>query len=290
MSEGALAWIGRSLTSVKGLSALWMGWRYQCSVIVSGKWSRRTFDAAILFNAILAIVECAMRFNDDKIAAFNIANKIVYIIFMIELFVKVSGLGITRFWRGEDRVWNRLDVVAMSAATIWRIFDLDDVSAVNFGRIFTFSRSFRLLHYMLRTSKVIFALLHVLPGLMRYVAVLFCLFYIFALVGMEAFAGRLNLSNPSPQRTSFHQLRYAYSFDTFPDAIVALFGQMVVNQWPVLVEGCAAATSSALSQPYFVSWYFCSVIVVLNLLLAFLIESYNLHVSFLNASTGKNWR
>ena len=290
-ANSTLAWLRESLTSVSGISRAWNLLRYRCSLFVANKWSHIIFDSIILTNSLLMIVECAINYDDRQNTIFDLLNKIVYGLFISEICVKLCGVGFKRFWRGEDRIWNRLDVIAMTASTAWRIYDLAAVTnrnSVNVGRVFTFMRSCRLLQYLwrLKTAKIITALIRVIPGLMRYLAVLFCLYYTYALVGMECFAGRIVFTNPAVNASSFGKLQYAYTFETFPDAVVALFGQMVVNQWPVLMEGAAAGTSSVLSQLFFVSWYFCSVIVVLNLLLAFLIESYTMHIEFLEKETG----
>ena len=51
------------------------------------------------------------------------------------------------------------------------------------------------------------------------------------------------------------------NFDDFPHAIVTLFEQLVVNNWPIVMEGAMAATGPWASL-YFISFYLISVVVL----------------------------
>eukprot|EP01029_Cantina_marsupialis_P020784 TRINITY_DN48_c0_g1_i1.p1 TRINITY_DN48_c0_g1~~TRINITY_DN48_c0_g1_i1.p1 ORF type:complete len:258 (-),score=47.26 TRINITY_DN48_c0_g1_i1:207-980(-) len=59
-----------------------------------------------------------------------------------------------------------------------------------------------------------------------------------------------------------------------PAAYVTLFELMVVNNWPIIMEGSVAATT-VWHRFFFLAWYSCCVIVVVNVLVAFLIESFS---------------
>lgn len=226
-------------------------------------------------------------------------NDVVFSLYLTEILTKLVALGPSEYLsKNKKRLWNRIDLIAVSGAIAWRVykaFDQSKRSILNIGRVFMFSRVLCLLRYlgMLYTkrkrfdsrsqetqdaSRVLIALFRVIPAVSRYVMVLFALFYCFALVGMEMFAGKLDPRvEPKLNATSFGYYGYSYNFDNFPNALTALFGQMVVNNWPVLMEGCSAVANVALTRTYFIAFYFFSVVVVLNVLLAFLIESYQVH-------------
>ena len=75
-------------------------------------------------------------------------------------------------------------------------------------------------------------------------------------------------------QSSYHRLDYyANNFDTFPRALVTLFEQMVVNNWPIVMEGAVAATSGW-AVVYFISFNLVCVVCVMNVLVAFLIDAY----------------
>ena len=57
---------------------------------------------------------------------------------------------------------------------------------------------------------------------------------------------------------------------------MTLFEQMVVNNWPIVMEGCVAATSYW-AVLYFISFYLVTVITVMNVLIAFLLDAYQAH-------------
>ncbi len=49
------------------------------------------------------------------------------------------------------------------------------------------------------------------------------------------------------------------------NAIVALFSLMTVNNWPILMEGCVAATNTG-ARLFFIAYYGVTVTLVLNVL------------------------
>merc|ERR1711934_1079906 len=63
------------------------------------------------------------------------------------------------------------------------------------------------------------------------------------------------------------------NFDTLQSSIMVLFEQLVVDNWPIVMEGCVAATT-LWARVYFIFFYGFSVVAVLSVLLAFLLESF----------------
>lgn len=113
------------------------------------------------------------------------------------------------------------------------------------------------------------------PPLSRVPAVvLLSAFYAFAIIGNDTFAHQLTPSNPDVARSSYGvDNYYALNFDSLPRATVALYYLLVVNNWPVLADGCEAAVGQW-SRLYFLAWYLVAVTVILNVFVAFLIDVY----------------
>ena len=134
----------------------------------------------------------------------------------------------------------------------------------------------------------------------RFLALLFAWLYFFGLVGMEAFGGRLedlteddvagagDLAPYAPRArqvatmSSYGQLRYGpLNFDDMASAQLSLFYLMVVNNWPVEMEGAVAATGTRWSRIFFIAFYAALVVVVSNVLVAFIIDMYQVRCMLL---------
>lgn len=57
-------------------------------------------------------------------------------------------------------------------------------------------------------------------------------------------------------------------------AMVVLFELMIVNNWPINMEAAVRATSTN-ARWFYLAWYFVAVIVVINVLVAFLLDSFS---------------
>ena len=123
----------------------------------------------------------------------------------------------------------------------------------------------------------------------------YSLFYAFAVIGMELFAGLLsrkclNAKFESMQECELRVYRLEHSsyglnnywsnnFATLPNSLVTLYEQMVVNNWVIVMEGCVAGTGNEWPRLYFISFWVCCVVITMNVLIAFLIDAYQAHVS-----------
>lgn len=144
----------------------------------------------------------------------------------------------------------------------------------------TFVRTLRILR-PLRTiagfGTTVRAFLDIIPVLGQYVTVLAAVFYGFAVVGVAAFAGKLSPDDPDVQASAYGVRGfYPYNFNSLGSAMTSLFYLMVVNDWPVLMEGCVAAARTNWARAFFVCFYLVTVVLVLNVLVAFIIESFAL--------------
>ena len=75
------------------------------------------------------------------------------------------------------------------------------------------------------------------PCVLPFLAVLFCFYYIWAIVGMLSYYGKLVPTNPKLKGTDYDTLNYyCNNFDNYPNALVTLFELMVVNNWQVCGE------------------------------------------------------
>jgi len=112
--------------------------------------------------------------------------------------------------------------------------------------------------------------------------IIVAVYYVFAVLGMMLFDGVTNPANVGANKTrlysqecgSFDQLEYyANNFDDFGAALVVLWDLMVVNNWHVFLKEYAKVVNGW-AQLYFVAWYLISVILIINLFVALILEAF----------------
>ena len=111
------------------------------------------------------------------------------------------------------------------------------------GRVLRLTR----LIYKLRRFRVILRAMSILsPVMFTYAVVMFVLYYAFAMIGMDLWAGLISRDNPALDGTQFASNDYfANNFNTLPASLVLLFELTVVNNWHILAEGFVAVSSPA---------------------------------------------
>ncbi|KNC83649.1 hypothetical protein SARC_04110 [Sphaeroforma arctica JP610] len=99
-------------------------------------------------------------------------------------------------------------------------------------------------------------------------------FYGFAALGHDLFAGSVTHDNPLVANTEYARLDYwANNFDDIPTSMMTLWELMVVNNWFIIMEAYVAANSQW-ARVYFIAWYVVSVILIFNLLVAFILDTF----------------
>ena len=88
---------------------------------------------------------------------------------------------------------------------------------------------------------------------------------------MEFFSNILVPTDPYVASSSYGVLNYyANNFDNLARAFVTLFEQMVVNNWPIVMEGVVAATQNWVSRFFFILFYVSTVMIVLHAIICFM--------------------
>ena len=105
---------------------------------------------------------------------------------------------------------------------------------------------------------------------------LLIIMYFFALVGMSLFGGLIlkgskKIFEDSSNPNTYHLM----NFNDLFSSLVTLFSLMIVNNWNMITQLSVSAYDGAKwVRWYFIAWYFFSVIICLNVILAFAIDMY----------------
>lgn len=104
---------------------------------------------------------------------------------------------------------------------------------------------------------------------------LYMVFYIYALFGMHAFSGLITESSAQVYNPGIPTLYYLINFNDFATSMVTLFANMVVNNWWVMCTIFTDVTGSLWPRFYFISFFFIVDLVLINLVIAILLEIYS---------------
>lgn len=271
--------------------------------------SSRCFDYAgdLMSGVNVLLVSILLDFEYDKTWKTNnshlsIVNFFFVLYYTIEQIVKLWAIGWQRYRSSLVDIYCgvvtlllvALEIVHVSifgppfssSSSSQPLHNLESIfSLANMIRVINMLIIFRLLRIVpsiKSLSLIVETLIKLLKHLRPFGGIIVASYYVFAILGMMLFEGVTSPSAVGAEKTrilsqkcgSFDQLQYyANNFDDFGAALVVLWDLMVVNNWHVFLKEYAAVVSSW-SQLYFVAWYLISVILIINLFIALILEAF----------------
>lgn len=127
-----------------------------------------------------------------------------------------------------------------------------------------------------RTRRITKALLRMVTPILRYMIVLVCWYYTYAIIGVEIFQGYINPQDPDPRLigTLFDTSNFwANNFNSLGSAWVVLYELMIVNNFFVTMEGYVTVTNRW-ARLYFIIFICAAVYIFLNLFIGFIIQAF----------------
>eukprot|EP00996_Jenningsia_fusiforme_P001815 NODE_2675_length_1144_cov_26.606393_g2453_i0.p1 GENE.NODE_2675_length_1144_cov_26.606393_g2453_i0~~NODE_2675_length_1144_cov_26.606393_g2453_i0.p1 ORF type:complete len:379 (-),score=57.41 NODE_2675_length_1144_cov_26.606393_g2453_i0:7-1065(-) len=198
--------------------------------------------------------------------------------FMLEhiLFACASG----RFWFSNPL--NCLDFILVGATFIASVMlqthelGLPQVALV-YGLMAM--RIFQAITRVRRFQIILRAFVLLMPAAGSLVGVVLMVFYAYAALGMTIFDGGFPVERtakiPGYNTSDFHLASYEVNnFDNIFNSFVTLFELLVVNNWQVTMHGYRLVWGDAFAIPFFVSFWCVCVFIASNLLVAFVLEAF----------------
>eukprot|EP00049_Salpingoeca_infusionum_P027934 m.35112 g.35112 ORF g.35112 m.35112 type:complete len:821 (-) comp9847_c0_seq3:346-2808(-) len=289
----------------------WPSWRLAMRSFVEHKYFNYFIDITIVANLIYILAE-AVCVSKDSCGLENETQfqYIFFAIFIAEAIVKIVALTPRAYFHDS---WNTFDfiIVAISAS----LFIIEAfVDAAPVGLFATVVRGFRLArifktHETFKQVAEVIAFL--LPKMARFYLALLLVYFVFAVIGMQSFAGVVTNCTPErcgqgsyyappedPNSTHFQLI----SFDNILYSLNTLFHLMVINNWQVTMSGhaqaiyakaidsgmsnAAASTRSRFARSYFFIYYLVTVIVVSNVIIAFILDAFQILYDMRASNTG----
>lgn len=238
---------------------------------------RYLFDLLILVNAIVIGLDV------------NEAEWFFLTVFTLEILLKIYTFGFVRFIK---QAWNVFDVVIIGSAVIGTLYEVA-IGASHNNRTLTLDillvlrvlRLVKLIRNFKKFRGIINTITNLGPSILTFGGVLFAVYYVYAVIGMELFRDKITFyggfnetvpycGNPKLRTSAFYATGYCKNnFNSIFNSFVVLFELMVVNQWHILTEGFVHVTSKA-ARLYFLLFHLSCVVIVLNIFTAFVLEAF----------------
>ncbi|KAH3844389.1 uncharacterized protein LOC127873579 [Dreissena polymorpha] len=217
-------------------------------------------------------------------------------LYILEVVLKVYTFGPIKYFH---RVSNWFDVIITSVSLIFLIVEStvlqkdDDqtriiretISAVNIIRIF---RILRLLVHINRFKIIIDTLINISMSILMYCGILFIIFYVFAVIGMEIFKGKIrsfpvSIGNDTSEKycgalalnnSEFYKSEYCYlNFNDVIGSALVLATVTFQNNWHQVTSGYVLVTNRA-ARIYFATFFMFVSIIVMNIVTAFIVDMF----------------
>ncbi|XP_060190967.1 two pore calcium channel protein 1A isoform X1 [Lycium barbarum] len=245
-----------------------------------------TFEYIIVFillvNLVAVIIETTLDIQNNSGQTFW--QKVEFIfgwLYVVEMALKVYTYGFENYWRDGQ---NRFDfvitlvIVVGETATFVTPDGLTFLSNGEWIRYLLIARMLRLIRLLLHVAQYrgfVATFLTLIPSLMPYLGTIFCILCFYCSLGLQIFGGIVNTGNPNLAQTDLADNDYLlFNFNDYPNGMVTLFNILVMGDWHVWVQSYKELTGTAWTYVYFVSFYLISVLWLLNLIVAFVLEAF----------------
>ncbi|KAL3632292.1 mitochondrial thiamine pyrophosphate transporter [Castilleja foliolosa] len=202
-------------------------------------------------------------------------------IYVLEMALKVYSYGFLNYWRDDQ---NRFDfvltwvIVIGETATFLSPRGLTFLSNGEWIRYLLIARMLRLIRLLMHVKQYrafVATFLTLLPSLMPYLGTIFCVLCIYCSIGVQIFGGIVNAGNPKLIGSDLEENDYLlFNFNDYPNGMITLFNLLVMGNWQVWMQSYKDLTGTAWTYAYFVSFYLITILLLLNLVVAFVLEAF----------------
>lgn len=212
----------------------------------------------------------------------ELMEAIFTVIYALEAMSKIAVLGWREYW---EHLRNKFDflITCLAILSTAIVYYPNQYSDSRLIRMVVTARVLRLIRLLtaLKPFQMIGRITAgILPQATGVILVLFLLMYFFAALGVELYGGLITRDPDDPKSylllgTIFADSAYwANNFNDMLSGMNVLFNLLVVNNWFVIEDGFEATTEGRWVRLYFLSFHILGVILVNNLVIAFIINNF----------------
>lgn len=235
-----------------------------------------------------SLIDQATNDFEDDVRPDTISTHIFITIFLIEAILRIFASGPREYWY---RRWNQFDLLVLATSIAGLVTGYFKGHPFGWIIVIRVLRLMRLFEFKRRYRDMWQTLTYVL--LKRFVGmtcVVMILYYFFAIVGMELLSD-YDLRNCCQNTSIESQFKYddsadgaKYYLNDFGDVVagyMTLFSMTSNTYWLTLMNAYSIVAQSNWVRLFFSLYYLCSII-VMNIVIAFILESFLFHIQYSN--------
>lgn len=268
-------------------------WVEEIKAFVRGPKFEYIIAAFLVLNLVAVIIETTLDIEDSTGQTFWQGLEFVFgWVYVVEMALKVFSTGFDNYWTEGQ---NRFDFVITWIIVIGETTTFITPNGISFFSngewiryllIARLLRLLRLLMHVRRYRAFIATFLTLIPSLMPYLGTIFCVMCIYCSLGLQIFGGLVNAGNSKLAESSLSDNDYLlFNFNDYPNGMVTLFNLLVLGNWQVWMEGYKELTGTSWTLAYFLSFYLITILLLLNLVVAFVLEAFFAEIDLENSGT-----
>ncbi|KAK2651115.1 hypothetical protein Ddye_018604 [Dipteronia dyeriana] len=236
----------------------------------------------LIVNLIAVIVETTLDIkNSSGQKVWQSVEFVFGWMYVLEMALKIYSYGFTNYWRdGQNRFDFLITLVIVIGETVTfasphGLTFLSNGEWIRYLLLARMLRLIRILMHVQRYRAFLATFLTLIPSLMPYLGTIFCVMCIYCSLGVQIFGGIVNAGNSKLEQTDLADSDYLlFNFNDYPNGMVTLFNLLVMGNWQVWMQSYKELTGTWWTIIYFVSFYLITVLLLLNLVVAFVLEAF----------------
>lgn len=230
-----------------------------CKWLCEKKWFTDFISAVVLINCIVLGADRYGQSPDTE-NMLEIINTLCTVVFIVELVIKLVGLGYQGYVSDSMNIFDGFIVFA--SVVEWFLPD-GDAGGISVFRALRILRIVKLTQSMDNFKRVLNTILSILPEMSNFFALLMLFVFFFAVMGQHLWGGSFTAELFEEHPKS--------NFDSFGDSLMAVFQVLTGENWNSLMYDVITANGQFGPVLYFVLLNILGVYVMLNLFLAVLL-------------------
>lgn len=236
----------------------------------------------LLINAVAVIIETTLDIeNSSSQRLWQDVEFALGWVYVIEMSLKVLVYGFNNYWRSAQNQFDfiiTVTIVIAETAAFFSPTDLPFFSNEEWIRYLLIARLLRLTRLLVlveRYKVMVATFFKLIPNLLPYLGMVFCLMCVFCSLGVHLFGGLVYAGNPILETTTMFENDYLLqNFNDFASGMVTLFDLLIMGNWQVWMESFTTLTGKWWTMFFFWGFYVIAVLFLLNLIVAFVLEAF----------------
>lgn len=227
--------------------------------IVTHRYVERLVMFCIIFNTLILAVRYR-GMSQKAEAAFIDLNYFFLSVFVLELVLKVLALGVLGY---IDDPYNRFDAFIVVAGLIELGFRDSSIAVARAFRLLRVLRATRLITQQKSMRRLIDTTTQSFAIIINFCGVLLVFVFVFTVLGMQLFGGQPEYWDERP------------NFNTFGDSFMTIFEILTGSEWyQTMLVGMSGSRGGSAAL-FFISWSFIGSFILLNLILAMIVDTFS---------------